>query len=446
VIKKLIAVATALPLLVGCQRLGPSSIAMGRMNYNEVIQNTSKQQTFANIVRVSNNEPTSFIDVSQISASVSFQGTLMGGAAAIGAKAGNSGGTLAGRTGSASIGLQYTENPTIQYQPLTGQALISQIATPITLDSIAHLYHSGWPLASLLSLAVERMTPGFTNLDTAVNALIALDSLGAITISPELISIKLSNDDKSNPQIPMLVVTLYPEKSRNNSNSREVDAANQNTITNLWCRLRTAVGEDTKCGSLNDGDIIMFATSYIRRAKEQLKREIHLVDTRSAQGILKNAIDGTLFEFVSPSDFQKIRRDHNDDPHRRLCAGFASYYTISENDDALASILANIRSNHQPVDLKTPLVCFETASLGHEYDPFTEYRLASARRFILIIKSDSPPASSYVSYTDGESWYYIDKSDDISQRNFVLIGQFLTIQATAAPPLPLTPTVTVNSQ
>src|SRR5271166_4501150 len=103
--------------VAGCQFFGPTSIQVGRPVYNEVIQQTSKLQIFANIIRVYHHEPTSFMDVSQISAQFTVQGTLMGAVMAIGGA----------RTGSTNIGLLFQENPVITYSPLTGQSLVSQI-------------------------------------------------------------------------------------------------------------------------------------------------------------------------------------------------------------------------------------------------------------------------------------------------------------------------------
>src|SRR5437867_212194 len=112
--------------LVGCQIFGPAAIEAGRQPYNEVIQETSKVQTFSNIIRVKNHEPTTFIDVSQVSAQMSAQATFMGAVSAIGGA----------RVGSANMGLTLSETPTITYTPLTGQALVQQIATPLTIDSL----------------------------------------------------------------------------------------------------------------------------------------------------------------------------------------------------------------------------------------------------------------------------------------------------------------------
>jgi hypothetical protein len=56
--------------LSGCQVVGPRAVQYGRLNYNEVIARTSKQQTLENLVRVRNEEPTAFMDVTEVDAAV----------------------------------------------------------------------------------------------------------------------------------------------------------------------------------------------------------------------------------------------------------------------------------------------------------------------------------------------------------------------------------------
>jgi len=63
---------------------------------------------------------------------------------------------------------------------------------------------------------------------------------------------------------------------------------------------------------------------------------------------------------------------------------------------------------------------------------------------MLIIESDHEIGGSYVSYFDGRKWYSIDQMDDISQKNFVLIGQFLTMQATVTTTPPPVPTISIG--
>ena len=442
----------------GCQTVGPNSISIGRLSYNDAIQRTFKQQTFTNLIRVRESEPTSFLEINQISAGVTVQGGVMAGAANIGAKAGTSGGTLAGRTGSASINLQYTENPVIQYQPLTGQALISQIATPITVESIADLEHSDWALASLLSFIVDRLTPGFENYGIALNALISLDSLGVITVSPQTLQIRASAADKTGAALPVLVVTLYPQASH--AQSEQSDAENNALVADLWCRLKVSIGDARPCGFPARGDELLFAADSVKSPRHNIP-SIHFMDTRSAIGILKAILEqpGPMVSFLSFAQYKRIREDRWN--NTRGCAGIASYYTLlpSETDPSDFSVQPSkaatdyisgiIQNNSQNGDAPDPIKCLATTTARLDPNSYAnlkmEQLLEVLRRYLLVIESPTPPPDSYVSYSDGEQWYYIARDDIISQKSFVLIGQLLTIQATTAPPLPITPTVTVNS-
>lgn len=121
-IAKCVLVAGTLIVFGGCQLVGPIAIDAGRDRYNSVLQATSKQQAFENIIRVKNYEPTSFMDVTEIDATQTFTGTLSGTVTGIGSKPGTYG-TL----GSISPGVSYSEAPLIRYVPLVGQGLVEQL-------------------------------------------------------------------------------------------------------------------------------------------------------------------------------------------------------------------------------------------------------------------------------------------------------------------------------
>jgi hypothetical protein len=57
--------------LSGCSVVGPASIDHGRTSYNEVIEDTSRQQALLNVVRVSKGESPLFIDVTEVDAATS---------------------------------------------------------------------------------------------------------------------------------------------------------------------------------------------------------------------------------------------------------------------------------------------------------------------------------------------------------------------------------------
>jgi hypothetical protein len=173
-------------LLSGCQFFGPQAIITGRADYNYVIHKTSAEQLLENILRVYNDEATLFMDVSEVDAQLTFNSSLVGGQTGIGAK---SGGGMAGAvSGSSTSGnvtatLQYEEQPTIRYAPLQGMQLIQQISTPITVDSIAYLWGSDWPLISILNQVADQLTPRYMDYYAALNAIVDLDQYGAIIIA-----------------------------------------------------------------------------------------------------------------------------------------------------------------------------------------------------------------------------------------------------------------------
>lgn len=74
-----------------------------------------------------------------------------------------------------------------------------------------------------------------------------------------------------------------------------------------------------------------------------------------------------------------------------------------------------------------------------------EQRLRRLRRYVLIIKSAAPPpADAYVRTNYNGVYHWIDGDDAISQTNFALIAQFLTMQALPSEIPPLTPTISVG--
>src|ERR1700749_2013557 len=164
--------AVAAITLSSCSVLGPSSIDHGRTSYNEVIEGTSRQQALLNVVRISNGETPLFMDVTEVDAATSMGGTIGGGASGLGSTANfksTSAGTIAGPIESVTGSVSYQEAPTVRYFPLSGNALIAQVSTPMSPESLVNLYNSDWPLAAILDLSVNRVTNGYEDYDAAID-------------------------------------------------------------------------------------------------------------------------------------------------------------------------------------------------------------------------------------------------------------------------------------
>jgi hypothetical protein len=198
--------AATLTLVGGCQNVGPISIDQGRDRYNSIIQSTSKQQTFENIIRVAHHEPTVFMDVTEVDATTSFTGSVTGGLAGIGAHACSSGGTLAGQTGAVAGGVTYSESPLVRYQPLLGQALVAQLATPVSPDVISELYGSAWDIAPLLDFSTAFLTLDSDEFYAALNTMAELDEAGRLQLVAEKSDVAKAKDETASSK-------LAPDKS-----------------------------------------------------------------------------------------------------------------------------------------------------------------------------------------------------------------------------------------
>ncbi len=205
--------------LNGCEVVGPYSIQLGRNNYNDVIHQTSGNQLLLNLVRVHNHEMPLFLDVTEVDAAVQVQSSITGGKTNIGAHAptiASSAGTIAGALENVSISGQYIEAPIIRYQPLQGAPLIAQFNSPISVDSLVSMFNSDWPLDALLPLTVDRLTSGFSDYYSALNAIMALDHNGAVIIEAAPAGQIIANNKKAAAG-PNNALTLYfvPKGSAN---------------------------------------------------------------------------------------------------------------------------------------------------------------------------------------------------------------------------------------
>ncbi len=95
----------------GCALVGPSSISMGRADYNEAINKTEDEQMLLSLVKGRYGEIFSLLSVTGVAANVRF-----GSSAAVQAEFGPAQNYL-GELVPFSAGLAYEENPTITYAP-----------------------------------------------------------------------------------------------------------------------------------------------------------------------------------------------------------------------------------------------------------------------------------------------------------------------------------------
>ncbi len=145
VISSLFAIALA---GVGCGGIGPSGITTGRPAYNSAIQNTSNEEMLLNIVRLRYRDTPFFLQVSGVAANLSTQMGISGGAEI------PSSGTTLGTVAATAL---VRDNPTVTYSPLQGDAFVTQLLTPVRLDTLLLLINTGWSVDRVLRLCTQRI-------------------------------------------------------------------------------------------------------------------------------------------------------------------------------------------------------------------------------------------------------------------------------------------------
>jgi hypothetical protein len=441
--------------LSSCGVVGPTSLKLGRNTYNDVIHQTSGDQLLINLARIHNHEMPLFMDVTEVDATVQIQANASAGQTGIGSRPGTTGGTLAGPVENVSLTGQYLEAPTIRYQPLQGAPLIAQFNSPITVDSLVYMFNSDWAFDTLLPLTVDRLTTGFSDYYTALNAIIALDHNGALIIEASQAT-QPSNgaaDKKATPTPagPNNTLTLYfaPKGLANDNFECETDLkyskVNIDRVSlNIWLRLLKiyrpgdipALGANVDTASSADlqriaaslPNSIELPTASIRGKGRN--RSAPLLRVRSALGVLKNLVEGeySLTAFVSPEEAAAIMNE----PPKPGCHRPAHYYLVRD---------ANLHDN---IDINAKQGI--TSSFRRDTDTRLEGVLYNSRKYLLVQVSDAPMLGSFVSAFENGKWYSISNNDEISKRTLALLALITSVQAIPAQSGGLTPALSIGSR
>ncbi|MHA2065945.1 MAG: hypothetical protein ACXABY_16360, partial [Candidatus Thorarchaeota archaeon] len=132
--------------LIGCHQVGPGSVRTSRSNYNIAIQQTSSEQLLLNLVRLRYRDTPYFMEVASVSTNFDFDVSALASASLP-----ESGGKIYGF----GAGVGYTERPTITYTPLQGDQFVTQLMSPVDLDTILLLYHSGWSIERIFLVSLQ---------------------------------------------------------------------------------------------------------------------------------------------------------------------------------------------------------------------------------------------------------------------------------------------------
>ena len=142
---------TILGVLCGCAVVGPTSISMGRADYNEAINKTDDAQMLMSIVRGRYGETFSLLAVTGVAANVRFS-TNAGVNIGVGPDD-----NYAGNLVPFSGGFAYEENPTITYAPVQGEQYIRQLLSSIPLDILLLILRSVPEPGHIFTLLVNKI-------------------------------------------------------------------------------------------------------------------------------------------------------------------------------------------------------------------------------------------------------------------------------------------------
>jgi outer membrane lipoprotein SlyB len=461
-VRELVIAAGTSIVLGGCQMVGPVSIDQGRDSYNHIIQSTAKEQTLSNIVRVFHHEPTAFMDVTEVDATTTFSGNVSGGVAGIGARAGTSGGTLAGQVGAVAGGVTYSESPLIRYQPLLGQSLVAQLATPVSPDVIWSLYDSNWGIAPILDLSTSYLVPDYDETGAALNTIAQLDLDDTLELVAEKSEVTKTKDSPKTgtigPGVTLEVsnkssgaggtdalgiyfLSYHPHGRKHNDKDAERDRRLWKRLRDLYAGTQVAptcpsstVPLAKKCSVRFD--YLELRTTPLAPAKmsPDLRAGAPIMRTFSALGILKNATEKPRprIAFVDFDRYVAIRSHAWNDPKIDVDLNF---YTLlpgieseggdeNEGDEkppdenakrAISKVDQWLRSYTYTTKLM-PRVYLPSDEVSNDDFVMVNQRLFNLRRYILVIKSDIPAVGSYVAHFDHGAWYYIAGDDEVSQK------------------------------
>ena len=148
---KIIPFVIVLLVSYGCGMLGPASLKEGRNRYNQVVAYTGSEQMLINLVKLRYRDSPTFLQISSISTNMQW-----GASASAQVPIGD---TIysAGNLVPFGAGINYAENPTITYTPLTGEAFVRQMLTPIPLQTLILLFQAGWPIETVFRLVVQEI-------------------------------------------------------------------------------------------------------------------------------------------------------------------------------------------------------------------------------------------------------------------------------------------------
>jgi len=134
--------------LAACS-LGPGRIPVDRFDYDEAISESTKRQTLINLLRLRYLDVPAVLYVGSVVSQYSFS-------AGIG-MAGTHGFGVATDSITGNANLNYTDQPTITYSPVSGEEFARRLLAPLPIELLFSLQQAGLPADLLLLVSLQRI-------------------------------------------------------------------------------------------------------------------------------------------------------------------------------------------------------------------------------------------------------------------------------------------------
>ncbi len=135
-------------LLSGCATAGPHAVRQAHYLYNQALVQTQDEQLLLNLVRLKYRDTPYFLEVTSLSAQYE-----LGGSASLGVTVSNGDSDAA----AAGAGVVLSERPTVTYAPLQGEEFVTQLLSPISLETVMLLPQNGWSIERVMRTTVQRL-------------------------------------------------------------------------------------------------------------------------------------------------------------------------------------------------------------------------------------------------------------------------------------------------
>jgi hypothetical protein len=213
----------------GCNPTGPATLRTGRGSYNVAIQRTNNEQLLLNLVRLRYRDTPYFMEVASVSTSFEFTSNATASASIP---------ESADRIYDLGAGISFSEQPTVTYTPLQGDEFVMQLMSPVDLNTLLLLYHSGWSIERIFRVCLQSIN-GLQNAPNAsgptpdrvplykefleVTKILrdlqvkrAIDMGQTVTDSNEsVVELRITQEDVDSQQVTRLCELLRLEKGRN---------------------------------------------------------------------------------------------------------------------------------------------------------------------------------------------------------------------------------------